>query len=188
MENENEDIQLEDEIQDPPEVAEGEEDKTNWKALALKYQGTAKRYKTKLEKLKEPPVKVEDLKKTEPDKPTKTSDFDYGQKAFLKTYGISGADELALVKSFRDRTGDEIDTLVTDDIFTAKLKALRDAKAVKDAIPESTKRSTGGGGNKVDYWLAKYQSGTPLAEVPLEIRQEVLNARLKTEEQKRKFG
>lgn len=176
MENENEQIQPDDELIEPEEVAEGEEDTTDWKALALKNQGIAKRLKTKLEKEKEAKIPASPEAK-------KPSDFDYGQKAFLKTYGISGADELTLVKTFVDRTGDEIDSLVNDEIFNAKLKSLRDAKAVKEAIPESTKRSSSGTSNKIDYWLTK-----PFNEVPPEFRREVLNAQLKNAEQKTKFG
>ena len=43
MDEKNEDIQADDEILEPPEVAEGEEDTTDWKALALKNQGIAKK-------------------------------------------------------------------------------------------------------------------------------------------------
>lgn len=52
----NEDVVVpeeEDVIEELPEVEEGQEDQTDWKALALKNQGIAKRMKTKLEKSKE---------------------------------------------------------------------------------------------------------------------------------------
>lgn len=186
MENENEQIQEDEEIQDPTEVAEGEEDTTDWKALALKNQGIAKRLKTKLEKAKE----VE-KPKVEPVQPEKPNDFKFttGDKALMFSLKqIKGADEIALAESWIKKYGGEIDDMLEDEVFNSKLTKLREAKAVKDAIPEGTKRSTGAITNKVDFWLAKYQSGTPLNEVPQELRTEVLNARLKADEQKHKFG
>jgi hypothetical protein len=182
MDNEN-DTQDVVETEAVDEVADTKPEETiDWQARALEAEGRAKRYKTKYEKLKpaETPAPAKEEKKS--------SDFDYGQKAFLKTYGIAGADELTLVKTFIDRTGDDIDSLVGDDIFNAKLKALRDAKAVKDAIPQSTGRSAAAPTSKADFWLNKYVSGTPLNEVPQEFREEVLDARLKAEERKQKFG
>jgi len=183
MENENEQIQEEEEL-DLPEVAEGEEDTTDWKELALKQQGINKRLKTKMEKAKEvkevkedtPPEKPEDINK-------KTSDFDYGQKAFLKSYGIDGADERELVKAFMDRTGDDLDKVIEDDILVAKLEKLREAKAVKEAIPTRTNRSASNPTNATDFYLDK-----PFNEVPPELRRDVLNAKLKRDEQSAKFG
>ena len=75
MANDEEDIDLNneevDEVEELPEVQEGEEDTTDWKALALKNQGIAKRLKTKLDKSKvevkpevKPEIKVE--KKEQP--------------------------------------------------------------------------------------------------------------------------
>ncbi len=188
MAEQNEDIQTEDEIIEPTEVAEGEDDTTDWKALALKNQGIAKRLKTKLEKAKE---KSEAPDKSEPKKEINSNDFKFttGDKALMFSLKqIKGADEIALAEAWIKKYGGEIDDMLEDDVFNSKLTKLREAKIVKDAIPESTKRSTGTVTNKVDFWLAKYQSGTPLNEVPQEIRNEVLNARLKADEQKHKFG
>lgn len=166
------------------EVAEEKSDETtDWKARAEELEQKAIKQREKTKELK---AKLSEFEASVPTK--KSNDFDYGQKAFLKTYGISGADELALVKTWTDRTGDSIDTLVTDELFNMKLKALREAKAVKEAIPISTNRSASQVSNKLDYWLEKYNQGTPLKEVPFEIRNEVLNARLKADENKSKFG
>ena len=93
-----------------------------------------------------------------------------------------------LVKSFMTRTGEDLDTVIGDDILQAKLRSLRDAKVAKDAVPANTGRSASAQGNKLDYWLAKYMTSGNLAEVPKELQRDVLNARLKAEEQTRKFG
>ena len=183
MEKENEDIQSEDEIVEPEEVAEGDEDTTDWKALALKNQGIAKRLKTKLEKQKE--IKPEII----PDKPEKPNDLTDGQKALFVSYGIKGKDEIALGKELMERLNlNSVESLIEDDYFQSRLTKLRDAKASQEAIPSSTGRSPSTQGNRLDYWVAKYSSSGNLNEVPKELQREVLNARLKSEEQVKKFG
>jgi len=182
------DQEVEETLDLPEATDETEEDTTDWKAEAQKLQQKAIRQREKTKELKaklaEKETVVDKAVKT-PDKPT---DFDYGQKAFLKSYGIDGADERELVKTFMSRTGDDLDTVINDDILQAKLKSLRDAKVAKEAVPSSTGRSASAQGNKLDYWLAKYQTSGNLAEVPKELQRDVLNARLKAEEQTRKFG
>jgi len=174
-----------DEIDEIPEIGEDEEDTTDWKALALKNQGIAKRNKTKLDKLS---VEFEKSKNVPPEKPAtkeeKPNELDYGQKAFLKTYGIAGADELALVKNWVERTGDQIDTLVEDEIFTARLQGLRAAKAAKDALPTNPRRGqVVSSKDKADYWLDK-----PFEEVPANLKRDVLNLKLIKEKENDKFS
>ncbi len=184
------DIQDVEETLDLPEATdEGEEETTDWKAEAQKLQQKAIRQREKTKELK---AKLAEKQVVE-DKAVKTSDskpidFDYGQKAFLKSYGIDGADERELVKTFMTRTGEDLDTVINDDILQAKLKSLRDAKVAKEAVPASSGRSAPTQGNKLDYWLAKYQTSGNLAEVPKELQGEVLNARLAAEEKKSMFG
>jgi hypothetical protein len=86
----------------------------------------------------------------------KPNELDYGQKAFLKTYGIQGSDELALVRSFATRTGDDLDTIVSDDIFLGKLKALRDARESSEAIPKGKGRSAQASVTNIDIAYANY--------------------------------
>jgi hypothetical protein len=160
------------------EVDDLGQDTTDWKALALKNQGIAQRLKTKLEKAKE--VKAE----AEPAKPEKSNELDYGQRAFLKTYGISGADELSLVKSWTERTGDQIDVLVDDEIFNAKLKGLRDQKAAKETLQSmsNSRNAQPSSKSKAEFWMDK-----PFDEVPKEFKQEVLKAKLDQEKEGGKF-
>lgn len=132
-------------------------DNTDWKALAeerhaqaVKNQGIAQRYKTKAEKAKETPANP-----VTPNEPSKSDELGSGEKALLVAYGIKGKDELELAKTWMKRTGDDIDALIEDSIFQAKLGGLREAKASADAIPKGTKRSSSSSVNDVDYWLAK---------------------------------
>lgn len=131
-------------------------------ARAKKAEG----YELKDGKWVKPPKKEEPKVDVEPSKePSKPSDLDYGQKAFLKTYGIQGSDELALVKSFQTRTGDDLDTIVSDDIFLGKLKSLRDARESANAIPKGKQRSGQTAVNDADLAFAKYKE---TGELPID--------------------
>lgn len=127
---------------------------------------------------------------TAPTAPIKTSDLDYGQKAYLKAYGIAGSDELALVKDYAKRTGDDLDTIVSDDIFLAKLGKLREAKAAADAVPKGKGRSQSVTSNDVDYWKGKIEAGqATLNDIPdVKIRRQVLNARIENERTGHQFS
>lgn len=105
---------------------------------------------------------------------SKPNDFDYGEKAFLKTYGIQGSDELTLVKNFKTRTGDELDALVTDEIFLGKLKALREAKETTNAIPKGKGRVGTTNNTDVDIAVAKFKE---TGELPtdFELRKQVVD-------------
>lgn len=174
-----------DEVAELPEVVEGDEDLTDWKAEALKQQGIAKRFKTKLEKAKEA------AKEVKPDLPieNKPSDLTDGQKALFVAYGIKSKAEIALGKEVMAKLQiNNVDDLVEDDYFNSRLTKLRNETIAKEAVPSNTGRSASSQGNKLDYWAAKYLSTGNLNEVPKELQRDVLNARLASEENKRKFG
>lgn len=109
-----------------------------------------------------------------------SSDLDYGQKAFLKTYGIQGSDELALAKTFMARTGDDLDTIVSDDIFLGKLNSLRAAREAAAAVPKGIKRSSQPAQNDADVALATYRETGKLPE-DNKLAREVLNKHLEAE-------
>lgn len=118
-------------------------------------------------------------KETSKEKKGEQSDeLDYGQKAFLKASGISGEEETALVKNFMDRTGDSLDVVIEDDIFTAKLKSLRDKQAAKAAVPQGGKSGSATDRDSVDYYLQTGET-PPLDKV--ELRRKVVNARIAKE-------
>src|SRR3990167_4988125 len=140
----SENEQVEDVVEIAPLVeakdAEGN-DTTDWKALALKYnadavknQGIAQRFKTKVEKLKSaPPAPI--APKTDEHK---TGELDYGQKAYLKASGISEV-EFDFVKDQLTASGKNLETLLASPYFTEQLKAKRDAKTVANATPSATR-------------------------------------------------
>lgn len=160
--------------EDVQDVAEGEEDSTDYKALAAKNAGIAKRLKTKLEKQKLD-KKVE--RKVEQKLAENKTEFDYGQKAFLKSSGIASS-EYSLVLEVMSATGKDLESVLESKYFQGELKDLRDANATKDATPSGQKRSSTSTRDKVEYWLAKGE--LPPAD-QVELRRQYVNAKIATE-------
>lgn len=175
----------EDVIEELPEVEEGQEDTTDWKALAKKNQGIAKRYQTKLTKAKEDAnkPKPKKIKKLEP-KVEEKKGFDYAEKAYLKSSDIK-SEEFDLVAKIMKDTGKSLDDVLDSKYFQSELTGLREEKASQDAIPEGTKRSTTTTKDKVDYWIAKGEM--PPADQPA-LRREYVNAKTKALKDGNKFS
>lgn len=75
----------------------------------------------------------------------------------LKASSISEQDEIDMALRWKERTGLDLDEILSDDIFQAKLKDLRDKKSIEQATASAGK---GGGGtnqakNTPEYWIAK---------------------------------
>lgn len=171
------------EIEEPEELRdENDEDITDWKALASKHYGIAKRFQTKLKKIKD--VEKEAKAKTEEvEQPQNKKDFDYSEKAYLKSMGIE-KDEYPFVLKEIQNTGKSLDELLDSKYFQSELKEKREEKASQDAVPLGTKRSSGSARDSVEYWIAKGE--LPPADQP-ELRRKVVNAKIKAEETKSKF-
>ena len=182
MEKEKNDQEV---IEELPEVKEGEEDTTNWKALALRNQGIAKRLKTKLEKKEE--IKEEEKPKAKLKKKksvSKEKGFDYAQKAFMKVNDVTSK-EYPLVQNIMDATGKDLEQVLESKYFRAEQKELREAEASADAVPDGTKRSAQTSRDKVDYWIAKGE--LPPAD-QVQLRRDYVNAKLKKAEDVSKFS
>ncbi len=174
MENENDNFQDED-ISELPEVGEGQEDTTDWKAEALKYQGLAKRYKTKAEKAKETPAKSEANK---PEK--KDASLDYGQLAFYNsksnTVKIEADEDIDYLKQVMEETGKSQADILNSKWFSAEIKERAEIRASDKAVPAHGERIAKSGKDTVEYWLGK-------GELPSdsELRMKVVNARIARE-------
>lgn len=163
-----------------PQIPETPET-TDWKA---KYEETQNKVEEMAGRLKRAETKLSKTE-TKPDKaPSKSSELDYGQKAFLIANGVKGNEEVGLVKQIMENTGKTLDEVLESKYFQAELKDLRDAKAVAEAIPNGTKRSGQSARDTVDYWIAKGE--LPPAD-QRELRQQVVNARMKAETNKNIF-
>lgn len=154
MENEIDNTEIKDFTEE-----ELNDESVDWKAKAQESLGIAKRRTTQLEKAK---THIGELEAKIPKEPapqnkidnSQPKEFDYGQKAFLISNGIK-SEEFGLVKNIISATGKSLDDVISSKYFQAELKELRDAQAVKDAMPSDTKRSAPSVKNTVDYWLEK---------------------------------
>ena len=112
-------------------------------------------------------------------------DFNTGDIAFMEGRGVKTDDEMNFVKSMMDKTGENLKDTLSDDYVQSKLKTMKEVAAVKDATPSGSKRTPTSGKASVEYWLAK--GGLP-PESDIQLRRDVLNARIKGEERGNKFA
>lgn len=188
MSKENEVIEIEDavEVTDiTPVVDENGNDTTDWKAqaeanleLAKRNQGIAQRNKTRLQKLKEEKEGGAPVTKNE------STSSDLGEKAYLVVNGIKSADEIAFVQKMKKETGKDVESLLETTYFQTEFKSFKEKKATDNAVPTGSKRSTNTSVDSVDYWLAKGE--LPPAD-QVQLRRDVVNARLKKEQNKGVF-
>lgn len=172
MGNENEeDIVLEDIVE---ETNDNGEDTTDWKAIALKNEGIAKRLKTKLEKAKEAPAQKGEEKK---------DTLDRMDKAILRMEKITAPEEVDLIQSIMKETGKDLESVLASKFFQAELTEMRELAASKSATPEGTKRSGQAPRDSVEYWLAKGE----LPKDNPELARKVVNAKLHKEATKNQF-
>jgi hypothetical protein len=179
-----------DEIEPVEEIEETKDefdnDTTDWKALALKNQGIAKRYQTKLQKKQEADklaAKEAEEAKTKEKQPQDKKDFDYAEKSYLLSNGIK-KDEITFVWEEHQKTGKSIDEILESKYFQNELRDKRELAETEEAVPRGTKRTAGSTRDTVEYWQAKGE--LPPRSQP-ELRRAVLNARIKKEEAASKF-
>lgn len=165
----NEDTQvtdLDNTAEEVVEVLDTEEsddtDTTDWKSEALKYKAILDRNKEKKEEVK---------------KETRSDDFGYDVKAYLKSSGIKSS-EFDFVKNELKNFNGDVDALIDNEYFQAKLEKQRAISKTADATPKG-KRTGSPATDSVEYWMAK-----PFADVPQEMRRKVVNAKLDQEKNK----
>lgn len=170
--NENgEEVIVEDVDESTQDVDTNTEDTIDWKAKVEELQGRLKRAETKLSK----------APKTETKAPSTSNGLDYGMKALLRAEGIKGETETKLVETFMKETGKDLEKVLESKHFKAELEEMRELAKTADATP-SGKRSGNPTVDSVDYWLTK-----PFEDVPKEMRVQVVNARMKQENNKGVF-
>ena len=171
VEENNEVVEENTEVEEKPE-AKTEKPKRTPQEEYEYHQGRAERLAKKLG-LKKPEVKNNSSEPSD-------IDLDYGKKAYLKSYGIQGSDELALVKAEMKRSGMELDEIVSNEYFTGKLQNLRDVRESSNAIPKGKNRSGQSGITDTDLAVAKFNE---TGELPsdFKLRNKVIDAITKKE-------
>lgn len=111
---------------------------------------------------------VKDLKKST-DKPKEetpqskpTGELDDTQLDYLDLKGITDDDDIAVIKSVMQKTGQTVRQALKDEYVVAKLKDLKVARDVKNATPSATKRSGQQSSDNEDYWMQKYEASGEL--------------------------
>ena len=123
--------------------------------------------------------KYAEAPEAKPSKDGKKSDeLDYGQKAYLVASGYKSAAEQKLAQEMMKSSGKTLDEILESKFFQAEVKEIREAAEGKAAIPEGTKRPGNSSADSVEYWIAKGE--LPPAD-QVELRQKVVNARMKAE-------
>ena len=173
------DLEVEvEEIAEAPEVLEGEEDTTDYKALALKNAGIAKRYKTKFEKAKLAQKVDKGVEKALEIEKKEKKEFDYGELAFLEAKGVSEEDQDFILKEVQ-QTGKGLKDVLNFKYVQEELKSRKDERIVKNALPTS-KRSSGAAKDDVDYWIQK-------GEMPSRAENPELYRKIRKEKERREL-
>ena len=172
---------------DLPEVKEGEEDSTDWKAEATKLREKAIAQRERTKSLKQQLADKEKAisalatgsKKAEP---SSTGELDQTQLDYLDLKGISEADDIKVIENIVKRTGVTVREALKDDYVISKLATNKAQREVKGATPSSTKRGAASAGNDLATALAKYeQAGYAPEALPTDfkLRIAVVNAVMK---------
>ncbi len=130
-------------------------------------------------KKKHPELYSEPTKK---DNGKQSDDLDYGAKGYLASNGIKGNKELDFVKKELKASGADIDTLLENPYFQARLADFRETTKTEEANPKGKRDGGGAPIDSVEFWLTK-----PIEEVPQDMRQKVVNAKLAREQNKGAF-
>lgn len=168
-------------IEDLPEIEEGQEDTTDYKALAQKMQGMAKRFQTRMKKLSEKAAEAKPEAKTEvkADK-GKQEVLDRIDRAVLSVKGITEPEEIELVERRKAETGRPLEDLLDSSWFKQELKELRDSNLSFTAMPKGSRRSGQAARDSVEYWI---QKGELPPRNQVQLRRDVVNAKMHRQKQ-----
>lgn len=118
------------------------------------YESTVGSLKRELKDLKKS-MEANGQGKTEAPK-SQQEEFGLLQKSYLRSAGITDAEEVELAKGLSKKWDMELDVLVDDEDFKAKLEKIRTTKANAKAINvEGGSGTSGGAKNSVEYWSQK---------------------------------
>lgn len=176
----NESAEEDVDLEDLPQVEEGAEDKTDWKAIAQKNHGIAQRYKTKLDKQGkvEKPVTDAGENKGKDNSGKEAGGLDKLDRAVLRVEKITDSKEVELVQTYMKETGRDVEGVLASKFFQAELKEMRDLAATEEATPSGSKRSGVQTRDTVEYWIAAGKLPPP---EQAELRRKVVNAKIAKE-------
>lgn len=173
-------IMLFNETEGEVETTEAEEEteeveETEEETEEVKEEKKVETPEAKLARLKRQASQLEKKLGIVEEKKPKSGGLDYGQLAFLVSKGIEDDRDVEFVKKELKGSGLELAELLKNGYFKEKFSEFQAINKTTDATPKG-KRGGGVATDSVEYWASK-----PIAEVPQEMRQAVVNHRLKAE-------
>lgn len=156
----------------------------DWKAKAQESLGIAKRRTTQLEKAKTHISELETKIPKEPEpqnkKESQSENLDYGQLAFYNSKSDSEKleldEDIEYLKDQVKETGKSQTYILGSKWFQSELKARKETRVSKNAVPSGSSRSTTTAKDSADYWLDK-----PFSDVPAEMKAKVVARRMEKE-------
>ncbi len=142
-----------------------------------KYTEREKQYYSRI-KVLEAKLKSDGTKEL---KQSKSDDFGYDVKAYLKASGIKSNEFVFVQEQLKTSGIKDVDSLLDNEYFQDKLTKHRELAKTAEATPTG-KRSGGVATDSVEYWSAK-----PIEDVPADMRRKVVNAKLERETNRGKF-
>jgi hypothetical protein len=115
----------------------------------------------------------------------KSDELGYGELAYLRSFEITDQAEIDLAQQVMQDTGKSLKDVLNNKYFQADLKEMREAAQADAAIPDSKHGKEGSAKDGVDYWIQKGEL-PPANQVQL--RRDVVNARMKKETDGSKFS
>lgn len=173
-ENEQGEVEVTEDVVEETETTEHtENEKDSVEEVTEKPKETPQQKKARLERElkqinKKLGVETEPKKKLE----TKTEGLSDAVLDFFELKGYND-EEVEIFENIMKRTGMTHREVVKDDYATAKIEKMRQERAVKEATPSGTRRSSNSS-NDEDYWLAKYEQTGELPK-DFELRSKVIN-------------
>lgn len=186
MENTNEEIV--EEVEEPldlPEVDEGEEDTTDYKAKAKELSEKAIKQRERTKALKQELAATKKavelaLGTQKPPVQKTTGELDETQLDYLDLKGITESEDIDVIQRIMAKTGQTVRQALKDDYVQAKLAELKAARDVKDATPSSTRRTGQGPVDGLELAIAKFEQ-TGVLPTDFALRSAVINAKVEKE-------
>lgn len=128
---------------------------------------------------------------TEPPSPeAKQSDeLDYGKLAYLKSEGVDHPDDRKIVLEEAKRLNLPIERILQEKHIQSQLKDAKDQREAEAGMPEGSAGKSGGNKGSVDYWVnRKDKDGNYVTPTDTKLANEVIDARMKSEQEKTMFS
>jgi hypothetical protein len=136
-------------------------------------------------------VKRETPPETKIDNPEakKSDEPDYGKLAYLKSEGVSHPDDRKAVMEESKRLNLPIEEVLGMEHIKSRLRSAKEQREAEAGMPEGGSSKTGGNKGSVDYWVNKKdKAGNYETPTDVELANQVIEARMKSEQSKNMFS